>query len=199
MGKKLKQIKNADLGQFSKNVVDSLLKPIKTQKEEKLEQMRCKIEILEGSVNPKLVDSFIVNINSLDKLTTDIEDKYGENIQYRITNLYDEKIVAKRLMYTGGYDKDKIDKEHFNEQMDRVKKIHKMRDEGKTFEEVRPKFAYLFGNSYIKEVFNSTEEEMKQKLKNKYENQYFGKPGQEILSNGLNTKKDNIVINESEE
>ncbi len=200
MGRRLKQIKTNDLGESGKQVIDSLLKPLKPQKEEKLEQMRCKIEILDGTVSHKLVDSFISNINSLEKLVDDITEKYGDNVQFQITNLYDEKIVARRLVYTGGYDKEKDDKEHFSRQMDTIKKIHKMREEGKTSEEVHIKFAYLMGYNPIEKIYNSTEEQLVQNLRNTYENQNLGKiSNTDILSNNLNTKKDNIPIEKIEE
>ncbi len=200
MGRRLKQIKTNDLGESGKQVIDSLIKPLKPQKEEKLEQMRCKIEILDGTVSHRLVDSFISNINSLEKLVDSITEKYGDNVQFQITNLYDEKIVAKRLVYTGGYDKDKVDKEHFARQMDIIRKIHKLREEGKTYEEVRVKYTYLMGDSPIKKIYDSTEEQLVQNLKNMYGNQNLGKtPNTDILSNNLNTKKDNIPLEISKE
>jgi hypothetical protein len=201
MGKRLKQIKHSkDLGEFGKKVIDSLIIPVKQHKEEKLEQMRCKVEILEGNIKPRLVDSFISNTNSIEKLVSDIVDKYGEKVQFHITNLYDEKIVARRLLYTGGYDKEDDDKEFFAKRMEIVKKILKMKEEGKTYAEVSPKFAHLAGYSYIEKVYNSTEEEMKQYLRNMYENQSLGKTqNTDILSNNLNTKKDIISNVEPEQ
>jgi len=199
MGRRLKQIKRDDLGESGKQVIDSLIKPLKPQKEEKLEQMRCKVEIFEGYINTNikyhLVDSFVVNINSLEKLKSDIYSKYGTNTQYVITNLYNDEVVSKAYVYTGGYDKDKVDKEHFARQMDVIRKIHKLREEGKTYEEVRVKFAYLMGDSPIKKIYDSTEEQLVQNLKNMYGNQNLGKtPNVEVLSNNINTKKD-IIIN----
>jgi len=86
MGRRLKQIKTNNLGASAKKVVDSLLganeKLKGSQKEEKLEQMRCKVEIFEGykssNIKHHLIDSFVVNINSLEKLKSDICDKYGQ-------------------------------------------------------------------------------------------------------------------------
>ena len=65
---RLKQIiKKDNLGEFGKQVVDSLIPKQKhSQKETTHELMRCKIEILEGYEKYKLIDSFIINTNSLD-------------------------------------------------------------------------------------------------------------------------------------
>lgn len=200
MSKRLKQIKKSDIPGFEKQVVDSLIETRhRPQKEEKLEQMRCKVDILDGyDKKAKLVDSFIVNTNSLDNTIYDIVQKYGSNVQFKITNLYDEKIVAKRMIYTGGYDKDKSDREHFNRQMETVHKIHKFREEGKSLDEVYGKVSNLAAKSVIKQIYESTDEQMKQKLRDSYENQTLGKsPNTEILSKSLNTNKDNIVVKES--
>jgi hypothetical protein len=137
---RLKQIKNADLGEFGKSVVDSLIaKPKHAQKEAKHEQMRCKVEILEGTVKPKMTDTFTLNTTSIDDTVSDLVEKYGANAQFRIINLYDEKIVAKRLLYTGGYNKEKDDKEHFAAQMDNIRKIYKLKSEGKTLDDIENK------------------------------------------------------------
>jgi hypothetical protein len=174
MGRRLKQIKINNLGSSAKKVIDSLIVPIKVQKEVKLEQMRCKVEILEGNINLRLVDSLVINTDSIDKLATDIQDKYGENVQYKITNLYNEQIVAKRLSYTGGYDKDKTDREHFASRMNTINKILKLKEEGHDIEDVVCKISHLAGKEYIRSVFNSTEEIQKQNLRNVYENQSLG-------------------------
>jgi len=40
------------------------------------------------------------------------------------------------------------------------KKIQKMRDEGKSYEETRCKYAFLSGDSYIRKIYDSTEDQM---------------------------------------
>lgn len=201
MGRRLKQIKRNDLGESGKSVVDSLIaKPKHAQREEKHEQMRCKIDILEGTIKIRLVDTFTVNTTNLDKTISDLVDKYGTNLQFRITNLYDEKIVAKRLLYTGGYDNERVDKEHFARSMDIIKRIFKLKEEGKTCEETEDKIAYLAARTYIRSVYNSTEEAQKQILRDAYGNQNLGKSSTiDILSEDLNTKKDIIPNVEPEE
>lgn len=196
MGRRLKQIKRDDLGESGKGVIDSLIaKPKHAQREEKHEQMRCKVDILEGTVKTKLVDTFTVNTTNIDKTISDIIDKYGANLQFKITNLYDEKVVAKRLLYTGGYDSQKDDKEHFARSMDIIRRIFKLKEEGKTCEETEDKIAYLAARSYIRGIYNSTEEAQKQILRDVYGNQNLGKSSiSDILSEDLNTKKD-IVSN----
>jgi len=191
MGRRLKQIKRQDLGEFGKQVVDSLIdngkKPVK--KEENHEQIRCKVEIYEGASKLTLVDSFVVNTTNLDKTIVDITEKYGRNVQFNITNLYDEKIVAKRFAYTKGYGKDKEDRAHFNHQMDLVKKLHKMKAEGIPEDQIYNKFASFAARSYLQEIYNKSEDEIKQKLKNDYGNQSLG-TNDNILSESIDTKKD---------
>jgi len=202
MGRKLKQIKRDDLGESGKKVIDSLIgdKSKTVQKEESHEQMRCKIEIFEGSVKNILVDSYTVNTTSLSKTMDDILTKYGDNTQFKITNLYDEKVVAKRMVYTGGYDKDKVDREHFSKQMELARKIFKCKEEGKTEEEVCNKFASYTARSCIRKIYNSAEEELKLKLRKDYDNNTLGKGDQpEILSNDINTNKDIIKEEENDE
>lgn len=196
MGRRLKQIKRDDLGESGKSVIDSLIaKPKHAQREEKHEQMRCKVDILDGTVKTKLVDTFTVNTTNLDNTISDLVDKYGANLQFKIINLYDEKVVAKRLLYTGGYDKERVDKEHYNRSMDIINRIFKFKEEGKTCEETEDKVAFLAARSYIRSVYNSTKEAQIQILRDIYSNQSLGKSGQtEILSEDLNTKKDNISI-----
>lgn len=207
MSKRLKQIKTNNLGASAKKVVDSLLganeKSRGSQKEEKLEQMRCKVEIFEGykSTNIKhhLIDSFVVNINSLEKLKSDICDKYGQDIQYNITNLNNEEIVAQRYVYTGGYNKDKQDRESFAKQMELIRRIFKMKEDGKSETETGDKLSSYAARSYISGIYNSTEVVIIQKLRNEYGNQSLGQSSQtEILSEDLSTKKD-ITINDDED
>ena len=189
---RLKQIKKADLGEFGKDVVDSLINKKKLSRDDnEHEQMRVKVDILEGYTKHRLIDSFIVNTTNLHKTIQSIEEKYGNYVQFKITNLYDEKIVVTSLFEISGSNKEKEDKEHFNTQMDLVKKIHKFKSEGKTLEDVIPKVSYLAGKTYIIRVYNSTEEEMKQFWRDSYNNQTLGR-NSEVITKDLNTKE-NIV------
>ena len=186
MGKRLKQIKHkSDIDGFEKQVVYPLIKDSqKFQKEEKHEQMRCKVEIFEGTLKPILSDSFVVNTNSLRDTVEDIVNKLGSNTQFIITNLFDEKIVVRRFTHRGGYDKEKDDKEHFNQQMETIRKIHKLKSENVPLEEIGSKISYIVSKSRILEIYNSTEDIEKQKLRDLYGNQYLG-----ISSKELNTNK----------
>ncbi len=193
MGRRLKQIKKQDLGENAKKVVDSLIaNTTKERKEEKLEQMRCKVEIYEGSTKRVLIDSFIVNTKSLENTIADIVLKYGANVQFTITNLYDEKVVSKRFVYTDGISKDREDRMFFNKQMELVKRIFKFKEEGKSVEEICDKLCHLAARSYIRELYVKTEEEIKQLLRDRYGNQSLGKfsTQDDILSVDLNSKKD---------
>ncbi len=201
MGQRLKKIKKSELGEFGKKVVDSLIAqhPTKPQKEESHEQMRCKVEIFEGyqntNIKRSLIDSFVVNTNSLEKLKSDIHEKYGVNAQYTITNLTNNEVVLKVSVYTGGYNKEKTDKEHFSKQMELIRRIFKMKEEGKSEIETCDKLSSYAARSAISKVYNSTEEQMIQKLRNDYNNQSLGQSStSEILSEDLNPKKD--IIND---
>lgn len=154
MGRRLKQIKRSDLCGLEKQIVESLIdgKPRNVQKEEKHEMMRCKIEIFEGSVKRELVDSFIVNTNSLDDTIEDIISKYGDNTQFTITNLFDEKIISKRFVYTGAGEMCQD-----NYQLEVLNKIKKLKDEGKTQQEIYEKTSHIAARTYVKEILKDLE------------------------------------------
>jgi len=193
MAKRLKKIKKSDIQGFEKQVVDSLIyTKSKSKKEEKEEYMRCKVEIYDGIINKNLTDSFIINTESIEDTISNIILSYGINVQFNITNLYDEKIVAKRFTYKDGYDREKEDRAYFNRRLEIVRKIHKLREEGKSEEEICDKFTHLAARSYLKEIYKKSEEEIKQILRDEYENQSLGKIEQNILSESLNTNKNNI-------
>jgi len=191
MGRRLKQIKRGDLGDFGKQVVDSLINTKKRpQKDEKEEQMRCKVEIYEGTLVRRLTDSFIVNTNYIEDTVSEIVSKYGENVQFIITNLYNEETVAKRFTYIGGYDKERVDREHYNHQMELYKRVQKLKEDGKTEEQACDKTSHLASRSYIREIYRKSEEDFKNELRDEYGNQNLGKSQSNILTEDLNTKKD---------
>ena len=155
-------VKKSDLSGYEKKVIKSLLdkQPKIPDKEVLHEKIRCKIEIIEGLQNKRITETFVMTTNSLTDMISEITKKYGLNVQFIATNLYDEKIVVRRTVYTGGYDKDKDDKENFNNRMMFVDKIHTIKNDGKTLEEVCQKISHLAGASYIKQVYNSSREDM---------------------------------------
>ena len=195
MGRRLKQIKRNDLGESGKKVIDSLINTsVKiVSKEETHELMRCKVEILIGVTKKSLVDSFIVNTTSLSKTINDIVEKYDINVQFIITNLYDEKTVAKRLVFVGGGNREKEDKEHFNHHMDYVRRIHALRDLGMSEEDTCNKVCSAIARSYISKIYKMTWEQAIQDARDMYDNQSLNKsPQSEVISEDLNTKKDII-------
>jgi len=197
MAKRLKQIKKADLGEFGKQVIDSLISTKKThQKEQKEEDMRCKVEIFEGSTKPILTDSFVVNTDSLEDTISDVVLKYGKNVQFSITNLFDEKVVAKRFVHKDGISKEKIDREYFNRRMESVKRIHKMRDEGISIEDVCDKLSNIATRQYLRDVYEKTEDEIIQSLRDDYGNQSLGK--YQDIPKDLNTSESNISIDKKD-
>jgi len=193
MAKRLKKIKKSDIQGFEKQVVDSLIyTKSKSKKEEKEEYMRCKVEIYDGIINKILTDSFIINTESIEDAISNIISSYGINVQFNITNLYDEKVVAKRFTHKDGYDREKEDRAYFNRRLETVRKIHKLREEGKSEEETCDKFTHLAARSYLKWIYEKSEEEIKQILRDEYENQSLGKIQEDILTESLNTNKNNI-------
>lgn len=178
MGRRLKQIKKIDLGGFEKKVVDSLIddKPRRTRDDgDKHESMRCKIDIFDDTNKNNLVDSFVLNTNSLKDTISDIISNYGNNVQFIITNLFDEKVVAKRFIHKDGYGKDQQDRMYFNNRMITVSKVHKMKNEGISVEDVCDKMCHIATRQYIRDVYNKSEEEIIQKIRDEYGNQSLGK------------------------
>jgi len=190
---RLKQIKHTDLGENTKKVVDSLIDTGRrnVRREEKKEQMRCKVEIYEGTLTKVLVDSFVVNTDYIEDTVTDIVLKFGANVQFVITNLYDDKIVAKRFVYKDGYDKEREDRTYYNKRLELAKKVYKLKEEGRCVEEVADKLCHLAARKYIKEIYDKTEEEVKQQIRDEYGNQSLG-INNGILSEDLNTNKEII-------
>ena len=174
MGRRLKQIKHSEIHGFEKKVIASLIdgKP-KIVKEEKHESIRCKVEIFSDSAAKKeLIDSFTINTTSLEATISDIVSKYGVNVQFIITNLYDEKIVAKRFAYVGGGGKD------ISNAQDILNRIQKLKEDGKTLEEVYLKIYPAVAKSYIKEIYDSIKVEPL-------------KIEQSLITEDLNTNKTN--------
>ncbi len=189
---RLKKIKN-NLGSEAKKVIDSLIDNGKKniKKEQDHESIRGKVEIFEGANKKILADSFVVNTTNLEKTISDIEKKYGKNVEFTILNLYDEKIVAKRSAYTNGYGREKEDKIHYNHQIDIFRRLQKMKEEGKSIDEICIKLSTLAARSYLTELYNKSEVEIKQKLRNDYNNQSLGiNDDVEILSESIDTKED---------
>lgn len=200
MGRRLKQIKRQDLGENAKKVVDSLIANTlaESRKEEKREPMRCKVEIYEGSTTRVLVDSFVKNIDYIEDLIVELNKKYGANVQFTITNLYDDKVVSRCFVYIGGSDTTKDNRESFNHHMDIVRKIHTFKDSGMSEYDVGSKLCSVWARSYIETIYKMTIEEALQKAKDRY-NIVSDKISQsEILSEDLNTNKDNINISNLE-
>lgn len=197
MGRRLKQIKKADLGEFGKQVIDSLISSKKTDhKEHEKESMRCKVDIFEGSTKPILTDSFVINTDYLEDTISDIISKYGKNVQFSITNLFNEKIVAKRFVHTNGMSKEKMDREHFNRRMESVKQVHKMRDEGISIEDICNKLSYIATRQYLRDIYVNTEEDIVQSLRNDYGNQSLGK--YQDIPKDLNITKPNMSVDKEE-
>lgn len=197
--KRLKKIKKSDIAGFEKQVVDSLITTkTSNHKEEKEEKMRCKVEIYEGTRIRVLTDSFILNTNMLSETIKDIEKKYGSNVQFVITNLYDEKVVSKAFVYVGGYNKEKDEREHFNKRMLLVDKIHTYKYSGKSELESCDKFASYAARSYISKIYNMNRLQVIEMLRIDYNNPNLGKGQENVLSEDLNTKEDNINISNLE-